>query len=73
MLLGFLLQLNDFDNRLDAIEAVKKIDYKMGTTYTADALTLARTIMFTPQTGDRPNAQNLAIIITGNFYLNLQV
>ena len=59
------LQLNDYDTRVEAIEAVRKIKYTMGKTNTAAALRLARTTMFTPAMGDRPSAQNLAIVITG--------
>ena len=59
------LQLNDYDTRVEAIEAVRKIKYTMGATNTAAAIRLARTTMFTSAMGDRSSAQNLAIIITG--------
>lgn len=60
-----LAQLNEYNTRQAAIEAVMKIQYKQGKTNTAEALRVARTSMFNPAQGDRPNAQNLAIIITG--------
>ena len=63
--------MNDHDDRKYAEAAVRKINYRMGKTNTAEALRLARTVMFTPVTGDRALAQNMAIIITGKSCCNI--
>ena len=39
--------------------------YKKGTTNTADALEYARTRMFTSARGDRPEARNIVLLLTG--------
>ena len=56
--------LNHFDRKADIYDAIDEIPYIFGSTNTADALMLMRTEMFTIANGDRPNADNVALLIT---------
>ncbi len=60
-----VFQLNQYSTRIDAIEHVRRIYYKSGGTNTGAAIKLARIQMFTEASGDRPEAKNLMVIITG--------
>lgn len=52
-------------SRLSEInEAVDKIPYTYGSTNTADSLKSMREELFNPTRGDRPDAPNIAIILT---------
>ena len=59
-----MFHLNDFDKKTDIYDAIDEIPYIYGSTNTADALLVMRTEMFTIANGDRPNADNVAILIT---------
>ena len=56
--------LNRFDRKEQIKDAVRRIPYYNAWTNTAAALTVARTECFRPMSGDRPQAKNIAIIIT---------
>ena len=57
-------QLNDYSDKLSLLRAIDAIPYKRGNTNTADALQTMRSEMFTRANGDRPNVQNVALVIT---------
>ncbi len=46
--------------------AIPGISWKDEATNTSGAMRTARQQMFLPEKGDRPNAPNIAIVITGN-------
>ncbi|KAK7502425.1 hypothetical protein BaRGS_00006378, partial [Batillaria attramentaria] len=56
--------LKDYSTRQQAFWAVDRIPYRYGSTNTADALQTLRHDVFSPANGDRPDASNIAIIIT---------
>ena len=49
---------------MNLVKIVPLSNVSRGTTNTADALRMARTSIFSQGVGDRPNAVNLAIVIT---------
>ncbi|CAH1784875.1 unnamed protein product [Owenia fusiformis] len=55
--------LNTYEKRSEILNAISSIQYTKGATNTAGGIELART-MFSPQNGDRINADNLLIIVT---------
>ncbi len=57
-------QLDRYSNKNDIINAIDRLPFLDQTTNTPAAIRYMRTTMFTPQNGDRPNAANVAIIIT---------
>ena len=56
--------LNQFDTKEQIKDAVRRIPYYNAWTNTAEALIKARTECFRPLSGDRPQAKNIAIVIT---------
>ena len=56
--------LNQYDTKEQIKDAVRRIPYYDAWTNTAAALTVARTDCFRPLSGDRPQAKNIAIVIT---------
>ena len=59
--------LNQYDTKEQIKDAVRRIPYYNAWTNTADALIVARTECFRPLSGDRPQAKNIAIVITDGF------
>ena len=57
-------QLNTYRTKADVYNAVDNIPYRYGSTNTADALETMRSVMFTRANGDRPNVDNIAIVVT---------
>ncbi|KAK7502428.1 hypothetical protein BaRGS_00006381, partial [Batillaria attramentaria] len=57
-------QLNSYRTKFEVFDAIDEIPYRYGSTNTADALKTMRTVMYTPQNGDRPNVPNICIVIT---------
>ena len=56
--------LRDYRTKSEVIRAIKGIQYIRGRRNTADAIRKAWSVMFTPYYGDRPEAKNIAILIT---------
>lgn len=56
--------LNAFVTTEQLTAAVDEIRYSHGYTYTADAIRVAREMMFQASKGDRPDARNVLVIIT---------
>ena len=56
--------LNRYELGEEAAKAILDIRYGRGSTNTAGALALVRTVMFTEENGDRPGVPNFAIVIT---------
>ena len=44
--------------------AIDGVGFSFGYTFTAEAIRIARTEMFTEENGDRPDAKNIMVIIT---------
>ena len=59
-----VFQLNTYQNKEAMIRHVDRMVYLDQSTNTQEAIRYMRTVMFTPQNGDRPGAPNSAIIIT---------
>ena len=59
-----LFNLNRYDSRQEVQDAISRITYIGSNTNTAGGLDAARTEVFTQRNGDRPNAQNVAIVLT---------
>ncbi|GFN87838.1 collagen alpha-3(vi) chain [Plakobranchus ocellatus] len=57
-------QMNTYRSKVDVYNAVDNIPYRYGSTNTADALKTMRTEMFTARNGDRPDVENICIIVT---------
>lgn len=55
--------MNEHDNKTEIVNAISYPNMH-GTTNTADALRYMRETMFRPENGDRPEYQNVAILIT---------
>ncbi|KAL3889636.1 hypothetical protein ACJMK2_001972 [Sinanodonta woodiana] len=55
---------NTFTSRNSVLNAILNTSYIGLGTNTSDALNVARTVMFRPEHGSRPNATNIAIVIT---------
>ncbi|XP_060067325.1 collagen alpha-4(VI) chain-like [Ylistrum balloti] len=56
--------LNEHENKNDAIEAVRNISFHTGNTMTGKALQFVRDVVFVEDVGDRPNANNILVILT---------
>ncbi|XP_033728441.1 uncharacterized protein LOC117317678 isoform X2 [Pecten maximus] len=56
--------LDTYSTKAAIMAAIDSIDFMPGSTNTAGGLRRMRNDMFTPQKGDRPRVQNIAIIIT---------
>ena len=57
-------QMNTYTTKVDVYNAVDAIPYRYGSTNTADALETMRVEMFSQANGDRPDVENIAIILT---------
>ncbi|KAL3889638.1 hypothetical protein ACJMK2_001974 [Sinanodonta woodiana] len=55
---------NTYTSRNSVLNAILNTSYIGLGTNTSDALNVARTVMFRPEHGSRPNATNIAIVIT---------
>ncbi|XP_069108499.1 cartilage matrix protein-like [Argopecten irradians] len=58
------LLLDAIDNQEDLLTYIDNIPYSYGNTNTASALQAMRDTIFIPANGDRPDAKNLAIVLT---------
>ena len=58
------IKLNEYHERYLLINAVRSLHYPDGHTNTSGGLYVARTQLFDERNGDRPNASNLAVLIT---------
>ena len=56
--------LNDYDNRTDVTQAIRSIQYERGDANIADGFNQARIQCFNPANGDRPDARNVAVLIS---------
>ena len=56
--------LNDYDNSTDVTQAIRTIRYERGDANIAEGLNQARIQCFNPANGDRPDARNVAILIS---------
>ena len=56
--------LNTYNNKGDLFNAIDALHYQKGWTNTASALKDMREIMFTEANGDRPDVDNVAIVLT---------
>ncbi|KAL5006010.1 hypothetical protein ScPMuIL_017168 [Solemya velum] len=56
--------LHDYSEKAALFSAINSVKYKYGSTNTAEALRRLRTEMFLEENGDRPGAQNIAIVVT---------
>ncbi|CAG5124867.1 unnamed protein product, partial [Candidula unifasciata] len=59
-----VFQLNTFSTSQEILKAVAQIPYRFGSTNTAGALDVMRTVMFTSANGDRPDVPNVAVVLT---------
>ena len=59
-----MFHLNQFKSKEFVLDAIDEIPYIYGSTNTAEALRVVRTEMFTPMNGDRPNVDNVVMLIT---------
>ena len=59
------IKLKDYHEHSSLTDAVKRLDYPGSDSFTAGGLEVARTHMFTKHNGDRVNASNVAVLITG--------
>ena len=59
-----IFQLNTYSTQNQILSAIDRIPFLDQTTNTPAAIRYMRTVMFTPQNGDRPNAPNSVILIT---------
>ncbi|KAH9490805.1 Collagen alpha-4(VI) chain [Bulinus truncatus] len=57
-------QLNDYSKKAYVYDAIDDIPYRYGSRNTADALRTMRSVMFTPENGDRPGVDNVAVVVT---------
>lgn len=57
-------QLNRYQRRSEALQAIKATDYTRGTTNTASAIRNLRESMFTDGNGERRDVFNIAVILT---------
>lgn len=60
----FTLLLNAIDNQEDLLAYIDNIPYTYGNTHTASALQAMRDTIFIRPNGDRPDAPNIAIVMT---------
>ncbi|KAK3086045.1 hypothetical protein FSP39_012585 [Pinctada imbricata] len=56
--------LNKHSTKSDLFAAMDQLNCTSGLTNMADALSAIRTAMFIPENGDRPDASNIAVLIT---------
>ena len=56
--------LNTYSTKMDVFTAIDGIPYRYGSTNTADALETMHSKMFTRRNGDRPNVENICVILT---------
>lgn len=56
--------LNAYTTKEEIFNAIDNIPYRYGSTNIAHAFRTMRTRMFTPENGDRPEARNIAFLIT---------
>lgn len=59
-----MFQLNEYKTKAAVLNAVDNIPYRFGSTNTADALRTMREEMFSVANGDRPDVDNVAIVVT---------
>ncbi len=59
-----MFRLDEYDNRLDLQRVVRRQQYIGGRTNTADGLRITRELCFGSANGDRPEAPNVAILVT---------
>jgi collagen type VI alpha len=65
--------LKTFSSRSNIFDAIDEMNLMSGNTNTADAIRLARKRMFTPENGDRSDADNVIMLITdGTSNINAQ-
>lgn len=57
-------QLNWYTQVSDMTRQISQMQYIQGSTMTADALDYVRNVMFQPENGDRPNVDNILLVIT---------
>ena len=57
-------QMNTYTTKIEVINAIDSIPYRYGSTNTADALRTMSDVMYTPGNGDRPDVENICIILT---------
>ena len=58
------MYLNQYSSKSILMNAISRISYERQSTNTAGGIREMRTVQFTQQHGDRPNVQNIAIVIT---------
>ncbi|XP_033728140.1 collagen alpha-3(VI) chain-like [Pecten maximus] len=56
--------LNDYQNKYDAIAAISNITFNTGNTLTGKALEFVNDFVFVENAGDRPNANNILVVLT---------
>ncbi|CAH1773014.1 unnamed protein product, partial [Owenia fusiformis] len=56
--------LDRYKDKLSLHRAIGALEYEYGDTYTGAALSMLRRKMFRHYNGDRPNIQNIAILMT---------
>ncbi|CAC5417428.1 COL6A [Mytilus coruscus] len=59
-------ELNEYDTKVSVIDAIYSVEYSGGGSNTADALSAARSKVFSTRS-DRPDAQNVIILITDGY------
>ena len=57
-------QMNSFNSKRDVFDAIDSMPYRTGSTNTADALEPMHSEMFTYANGDRPDVDNICIVVT---------
>ena len=58
--------LNSHTKQTDLLQSVARIRWMDSRTNTSGGIWFMREVMFTPENGDRPDAPNIGIVITGN-------
>lgn len=56
--------LNEYNSKSAIINAIGNVPYNYGSTNTADAMKSMRTEMFSTARGDRPDVDNIAVVMT---------
>lgn len=59
-----IFHLNKYETKSDILRAIDDVEYRIGSTNTADAIKMARTRMFTRRHGAREDANYVMIVIT---------
>ena len=57
-------QLNEYATRQEVFDAIDKIPWRYGSTNTADGLLKMHSDLFTYANGDRPDVDNVALVMT---------